>query len=189
MAARIFLAGLIAASLVFCTAGCSADPYADEVSREDLRVMRALVDISCKLEVEKVVISDRPAIPREGEAGDSARRVASWRSELARRPAHEARWPVGQICSAVRVVAEGRITQALENETGFPGSWRNFKSTFGGSRTLMRISLPVYSPDGKHAVVYTEGSCPYTCGAGFYHELEKTHKGWKILTSVNAWTA
>jgi hypothetical protein len=51
----------------------------------------------------------------------------------------------------------------------------------------MKISLPVYSQDGKRAVVYTESTCPYTCGGGFYHELEKTYSRWRITKSLNAW--
>jgi hypothetical protein len=60
-------------------------------------------------------------------------------------------------------------------------------ATFGGARSLMKISLPVYSSDGKRAVVYATGSCPYTCGEGIYNELEKTRSGWRITNSVIAW--
>jgi hypothetical protein len=77
----------------------------------------------------------------------------------------------------------------LEQGSGLSGSWEDFSARFGGSRSLMKISLPVYSADGNHAVVYTTGRCPYTCGAGFYHELKKTYEGWQITDSVIAWTS
>lgn len=182
-----FLIFVVAATILVAT-GCTADPYADEVNSEDLRVMRAMVEISCKLDFEQVVISDRPAIPRESHIRDTGEQNVQFGIDFDRRLARTARWPRGEICPAVRVVSDRAISSALANETGFSGSWETFKAKFGGARTLMRISLPVYSHDRKHAVIYTVGTCPYTCGAGFYHELEKTYEGWKITSSINAWS-
>ena len=183
-----FLVFVVAATILVAT-GCTEDPYADEVNSEDLRVMRAMVEISCKLDVEQVVISDRPAIPRESHIDDTGEKNVQFGIDFDRRLARTARWPRGEICPAVRVVSDRAISSALAKETGFSGSWESFIAKFGGARTLMRISLPVYSADGKHAVIYTAGSCPYTCGAGFYHELEKSYEGWKITSSINAWTS
>jgi len=182
-----FLIFIVAATILVAT-GCTADPYADEVNSEDLRVMRAMVEISCKLDVEQVVISDRPAIPRESHIHDTGERNVQFGTDFDRRLARTARWPRGEICPAVRVVSDREISAALANEPGFSGSWETFKAKFGGAHALMRISLPVYSRDGKHAVIYTVGTCPYTCGAGFYHELEKTYQGWKITGSIISWT-
>jgi hypothetical protein len=178
----------LAVSITLIATACT-DPYADDVSSRDLRVMRATVDIACKLNAERIVVSDRPAVPRAGNLRGAESQNIQFGLDFNRRLAHEARWPRGQICPAVRVASDSSIKVALENETGFPGSWESFKAKFGGARSLMRISLPVYSPDGKHAVIYTEGTCPYTCGAGFYNELEKTYKGWKITSSVLAWNS
>jgi hypothetical protein len=188
MANRFALRGLMVAATAFIAAGCTADPDADEVSTEDLRVMRAIVEISCKLDAEPVVVSDRPAIPRESHIHDTGEKNVQFGIDFDRRLARTARWPLGQICPAVRVVSDPVISAALANETGFSGSWENFIARFGGARTLMRISLPVYSPDGRHAVIYTVGSCPYNCGEGFYNELEKTYQGWKVTNSTLAWT-
>ena len=178
---------LIAAVFLLAT-GCTADPDADEVGSEDLRAMRAMVDLSCKLDVERLVVSAVPAIPRESDLHDTDNRNVQFGIDFDRRLARDARWPQGQICPAVRVVSDSAIATALANETGFPGSWENFIATFGGARAVMRISLPVFSPDGNHAVIYTSSNCPYTCGEGFYHELEKTYEGWKIVSSRNVWT-
>lgn len=176
----------LAASITLVATACT-DPYADDVRSRDLRVMRAMVDIACKLNAERIVVSDRPAVPRAANLRGAESQDIRFGLDFSRRLAHEARWPRGQICPAVRVASDSSIKVALENETGFPGSWESFKAKFGGARSLMRISLPVYSPDGKRALIYTEGTCPYTCGAGFYSELEKTYKGWKITNSVLAW--
>jgi len=185
---RVFVSVGLFAGTMLAIAGC-ANPYADNVSSEDLRVMGAMVAIACKLNAERIVVSDRPAIPRQRDLHDTDGRNIQFGIDLDRRLARTARWPRGQVCAAVRVASDSAIKDALENETGYPGSWTNFSTRFGGARSLMRISLPVYSDDGKHAVVYTTGRCPYTCGAGFYHELAKTYEGWKITNSSIAWTS
>lgn len=175
---------LLAAVLI--TAGC-ADPYADDVSSEDVRVMHAMVDIACKVDAERIVVSDHPAIPRASDLHDTDGHNVRFGLDFDRRLAREARWPRGQVCPAVRVASDSAISNALEQGSGLSGSWENFSTQFGGARSLMKISLPVYSADGNHAVVYTTGRCPYNCGAGFYHELKKTYEGWQITNSVNAW--
>lgn len=177
---------LFVAAAVCLLAGCSFDPYADEVSAEDERVMRAMVDISCKLGVERLVVSDRPAVPRQSDPHDTDGRNVQYGIDLDRRIAHDARWPRKRICPVVRVVADSRIDSILAHDTQ---AWDRFIATFDGAHSLMKISLPVYSPDGKRAVVYTTGSCPYRCGEGFYHELKKTSSGWHIASSENAWTS
>ena len=178
---------ILAVAVAACVlAGCFADPYADEVSAEDERVLHAMVDISCKLGVEHLVISDRPAVPRQSDLHDTDGRNLQFGIDLDRRIAHEARWPHGQICPVVRVVADSTIDHVLAHDTQ---SWEKFIATFEGAHSLMKISLPVYSHDGKRAVLYTTGRCPYTCGAGFYHELEKTYSGWRIKNSAIAWTS
>ena len=85
----------------------------------------------------------------------------------------------------VRVVADSTINDLLARDTE---GWTQFIAAFDGARSLMKISLPVYSEDGRWAALYTSGSCPFRCGAGFYHELEKTRSGWRIVSSVKAWT-
>lgn len=166
--------------------GCSVDSHADRVNAEDKYVMRAMVEISCKLGADRLVVSDRPAVPRQTARlmGDGP--GIRFGIDVNQRIAREARWPAGPICPVVRVVADSTIEAVLAKDSE---SWQNFIATFDGARSLMRISLPVYSSDGKHAVVYTTGDCPYTCGAGFFHELEKTHSGWRISSSVTAWTS
>lgn len=178
------LVASVVATTACAVAGCFADPFADKVSAEDERVMRAMVDISCKLGVERLVISDRPAVPRQSDLDDADGRNVQFGFDIDQRIGHEARWPLGRLCPVVRVVSDSKIEKVLAHDNG---SWEKFSATFEGARSLMRISLPVYSHDGKRAVIYTSGSCPYACGAGFYHELVKTHAGWRIMSSVNAW--
>ena len=179
---------LILIAAAACAAfGCAADPDADDVSSEDQEVMRAMIDIACKLDVDRIVISDRPAVPRASALHDTDHQNVRFGLDLDRRLAKAARWPRRTICPAVRVVADSDLTTALALEKETPPTWEHFSAAFGGARTLMRISLPVYSHDGKHAVIYTMSTGPYTNGAGFYHELEKSYGRWKIKSSINAW--
>jgi len=180
---------LIVAAFISVATGCNADPSADSVTSQDLRILRAVVDIACKVDLDRVVISDRPVIPRESALHDTDHHNLHFGIDFDRRLAHEARWPRQQICPAVHIASDAAIRAALAHQTDFPRSWDYFQSKFGGAKTLMRISLPVYSDDGKHAAVYSAGTCPYHCGAGFYHELVKTPTGWKILRSINDWSA
>jgi hypothetical protein len=50
----------------------------------------------------------------------------------------------------------------------------------------MRVSLPAYSADGRTAVVYAEGTCPYSCGTGVYYELRNTGSKWTIVGTKDA---
>jgi hypothetical protein len=174
------------AAAVCLVAGCSADPIADEVSAEDERVMRTMIDISCKLGVEHIVIADRPAVPRQSDLHDTDGHNVQFGIDFDRRIAREARWPRGKVCPVVRVVSDSAIDDVLAHDDM---SWDRFMARFTGAHSVMKISLPVYSRDGKRAVVYTTGVCPYRCGTGFYHELEKTYDGWRIAQSAIAWTA
>jgi hypothetical protein len=99
-----------------------------------------------------------------------------------------ARWARGAICPTVDVQPEDRIAQAFANDHRVPPSWNAFGAAFGGAQHLMRVSLPVYSEDGRRALVYTERTCAVLCGAAFYHELRKAGDGWVITQSVLAGT-
>jgi hypothetical protein len=185
MATRIRASLLTIAAMATCAlSGCHADPFADAVNSEDSRIMQAMVAISCKLGVERIVISDLPAAPGEGGQRVTGRPNMHFGLDVSRRIARQARWPVGAVCPSVQVTADSNIENVLEHDTP---SWDKFKAAFGGAHSLMRISLPVYSRDGTRAVVYTTGTCPYTCGAGFYHLLEKSFSGWRIANSEIAW--
>jgi len=68
----------------------------------------------------------------------------------------------------------------LSEDKQQPPPWLGFKAQFDGAAVLLRVSLPVYSEDGRHAVVYMSSTCPYRCGAGFFHPLVKSPTGWKL---------
>ena len=184
---RLWSNGLMMLAAAAISMAC-ADPYADHVNREDVQILRAMVDIACKLNAQRIVVSDRPAIPYGSERDNAGKKNIQFGLDFGRRQAREARWPRREICPAVRVAADSQIAAALAKKSEFPGSWEAFIAQYDGARTLMKVSLPVYSQDGKRAVVYTTSTCPYVCGGGFFHELVKTYEGWKIENSQLAWT-
>lgn len=159
---------------------CAACTPADgnHVTRTDLEVLDALVALDCKLETREI-ISDLPASADGKHFG----------IELSMRTAEQARWPHERVCPTVRVARDAVIHAALSADTQRPPPWLGFKARFDGAATLLRVSLPVYSEDGRRAVIYTSRTCPYRCGAGFYHELVKRPEGWRIEHSDPAWTS
>lgn len=173
MSMRTLVLSLLAA---LCTACAPAD--GNHVTRTDVAVLDALVGVACRLETREI-ISDLPASASGTHYG----------LDLSGRAVRRARWPHEKLCSSVRVARDSTIRAALAADTERPPPWAGFKARFDGAATLLRVSLPVYSADGRHAVVYTSSTCPYTCGAGFFHELVKTPDGWRIEHSDPAWTS
>jgi hypothetical protein len=174
----------IAAMLVVAaSSGC--DPASDTrvVSAEDIRVLRALMNPFCT-SGWKQVISDVPIAPIENIAGHGEAANVQFGPGLDSPAA--ARWPRGDICSSVLVVDDAVVREVLSLETSIPPRWTFFRERFDDARRLTRVSLPVYSADGRSAALYVEGTCPYACGAGFYYELRKAGGDWKVLSSRNA---
>lgn len=176
---RVF-ASLIAVALAIAMAiicvGC-ARPDRDHIISSDLAVLRAFTARACQLEY-KEIIADVPATP-------TTRAPAYGLDLLRRAPAH-ARWPHRTLCRTVKVANEATIDTARRQDGA--RAWPAFSSRFDGAQTLIRVSLPVYSPDRRRAVIYVATTCPYTCGTGFFHELEKTPTGWQIVASTHLWS-
>jgi len=167
---------LLLLAIALC-AGC-APADGNHVTRTDVEVLDALVGTACKLE-EREIVSDVPAAARGTHFG----------IDMSARTVERARWPREKVCPTVRVARDTVIRAALSEDTQQPPPWLGFKARFDGAATLLRVSLPVYSEDGRRAVVYTSSTCPYRCGAGFYHELVKRPEGWQIERSEPAWTS
>jgi hypothetical protein len=180
---------LSVAAAVWMLSGCTWNPDADSIGGDDREILRALIAISCKVGVDNIVVSDRPALPRDSGRHDIDHRNIQFGIDVDRRLAHEARWKRRQVCPTVKVVDDSALAAALAQESKTAPTWDHFSAVFGGAHTLMRISLPVYSSDGIHAVVYTESTCPFRCGTGFYHELKKQFGEWRIEQSRSAWTS
>jgi hypothetical protein len=169
---------------VAALSGCSPAGSTTVVAGEDVRVLRAIVKSACALQ-SKQIVSDLPITPFNEVLGDNGAPIARFGLNLDVRSPGEVRWPQGDICATVRVVDDAVVKEVLSHETSIPPRWTFFRKQFDDAKRLMRISLPAYSADGRTAVVYAEGTCPYTCGAGFFYELRKSGNEWTIARSEN----
>lgn len=162
----------------------------DRVTWEDEKILEVVTQLACKLGTQQI-ISDLPAMPRalgaQSVGFKNKPHNIHFGIDFNQRPQRRARWSEDRICPTVRVVDDARIRMAFAHETSDPPLWNDFGKAFDGAQNLLRLSLPVYSPDGQRALLYTEGTCPFKCGAGFYNELEKSSTGWKITRSEIAW--
>jgi len=166
--------------------GCDIRLVGTGISSTDMRVLEAIAKPACDYEWNEL-ISDLPATPYRARSLGEKQPNLKFGLDVASRSQPKARWPRGNLCSPVRVVGNAAIESALQRETSIPPTWDQFRDRFPGARTLVRVSLPVYSDDERRAVVYTESTCPFRCGNGFFHELVREGSRWKIEQSVNAW--
>jgi hypothetical protein len=176
-------AGLLIASLA---AACSP-PVRDPTSVNDMAVLRTVLDRQCTESLDYVVVSDAPAdesnprFPKEWEFSDH------YDAEYARQSPRAARWPIGTICSTASVESDERIRASFEKDKRIPPDWEFFRADFKNARALIRLSRPVYSPDGARAAIVMGSSCGLLCGHGFVIELEKSATGWKVARVVGTW--
>lgn len=178
--------GLLALLHAILLSGCDLRLIGTGISASDMQVLQTVVKPACDVEWKEIV-SDLPATPYRASSLAELAPNLHFGLDIAARSQSKARWPLGNVCAPVRVIRDRDIEAALKLETSVPPTWEHFHGRFPGVRTLVRVSLPVYSKDGRRAVVYTEGTCPYRCGNGFFHELVRNSSGWRISRSVNAW--
>jgi hypothetical protein len=171
---------------VVLLSGCDIRLIGTGISSTDMRVLEAIVRSACDFEWNEL-ISDLPATPYRSASLGAHQPNLQFGLDVASRSPSKARWPRGALCAPVRVASDTAIESALKRETSIPPTWDQFRKQFPGTRTLVRISLPVYSADERRAVVYTEATCPFRCGNGFFHELVKEGSRWKIVRTVTAW--
>jgi hypothetical protein len=177
---------LTAMMLVVLLPGCDIRLIGTGISSTDMRVLEAIVKPACDFEWNEI-ISDLPAIPYRPSSLGEHQPNRHFGLDIASRSQPNARWPRRYLCSSAQVVSNAAIENAMKRETSIPPTWDHFREQFPGTRTLVRVSLPVYSKDERRAVVYTESTCPFRCGNGFFHELVKEGSRWRIVQSANAW--
>jgi hypothetical protein len=177
---------ILALLFVVMSTGCDSRGSATAIAGDDdLNVLRAIVDSACTSE-SKQVVSDLPLAPFHEMQSDQGGPIASFGSRLDVRSPKETRWPRGNICATVRVVDDAVVKEVLSHETSIPPRWTFFRERFDDAGKLMRFSLPTYSADGRIAVVYAEGTCPYSCGTGVVYELHGAGNRWTIVRSKDA---
>jgi hypothetical protein len=171
---------LLAVNPSFCIAGAGPG-----ITPEDVAVLRAVLSCRCRKEDGNYnVVSDMPVSPIDYALDWPSR---SLRAELATRVPDGIRWPHLNICPAVRIVDGKKVDSIFTRQTAIPPNWKPFYAAFPGARGLLRISLPVFTPDRRRAVVYLEAECDSLCGSGFYIELTLKGAEWRISRQENAW--
>lgn len=171
---------------VAASTGCSHGTQASVIAgADDLNVLRAILNPTCT-SGSKQVVSDLPLAPFHELQSEQGGPIASFGSRLDASSPKEVRWPRGDICASVRVVDDALIKEVLSRETSIPPRWSFFRERFGDASKLLRVSIPTYSADGRAAVVYAEGTCPYSCGAGVVYELQDTGDAWTVVRRSDA---
>lgn len=180
-AAMRWLLPLSVLLVVLASSGCTS---AESTTGEDMLVLRALVNPACTSEWKQIV-SDVPIAPFRTVVSDRGAANIQFDLNLDVGSPAAAKWPLGEVCATVQVVDDTVVKAVLSRETRIPPRWTLFRERFDGANRLIRVSLPVYSADGRSAVVCAEGTCPYTCGVGLFYELRKDAGEWTILRSNN----
>ena len=152
---RIVL-GLLAVLHLILLSGCDLRLIGTGISSRDLQVLQAVVKPACDVDWKEIV-SDLPATPYRAPSLGEHEPNLQFGLDIAARSQPKARWPRGNICPPVQVVRNRDIEAALKLETRTPPTWDHFRERFPGVNTLVRVSLPVYSEDGRHAVVPRAG--------------------------------
>lgn len=132
------------------------------VSAQDVDILRAVIQPdACKEAVPSVVLT-KPALTGAPSNGPP---LMKFGMNLASRPVGDARWPEIELCPGVKVAqaSSGRYTYQL--------------------------SLPVYSPSRKRAVVVVELDCGPLCGYGKYVELHEMKGVWVVTKVEPGWVS
>jgi hypothetical protein len=132
------------------------------VSPQDVEVLRAVIHPDACNDTEPSVILTEPALAK---APANSGPLEIFGLDLASRPVEQTRWPEFELCPGVKVAASSSV------------------------RLTWQISLPVYSPSRKRAVVIVEFHCGPLCGHGEYVELHEIDGVWKITKIEQGWVS
>ncbi len=112
----------------------------------------------------------------------SKEEMTSMLSELAKRNTQPSAIP--QIGPKDRVVLKSKKQLNAIFKKGF---WAEFRRIFPNSGGLMKLSLPVYSKDGKMALIYSSRATDGRAGSGWLKLFEKVDGKWKSIWSLTLW--
>ena len=156
------------------------------ITPDDLAVFRAVLSSGCRWEQSYNVVSDIPVTAKDQPIPSDWPSRPLW-TKLARRVPSAVKWPHVDICAAYRVVDGITVDSTFARQTRDPPGWGPFYAKVPGAKGLIRVSLPAFTTDRRHAVVYLEATCNLLCGSGFYIELTRGKAGWKLSRRENAW--
>jgi hypothetical protein len=176
---------------VFAVGFCSwvtAESTASITHGEDIDVFRAVLSVVCdRLDGKLTIVSDMPPLSRQHDIPADWQSSSSLSMALSQRSQVRIQWPHVDVCPGTRLVDGATIDSLFVHDARVPPGWEAFHARFPKAAALVRVSLPAFSPDHKHAVAYMESRCNTSCGSGFYLELEKRKGKWQILRRDTAW--
>lgn len=126
----------------------------------DVDVMRAVIQAEACGDAEPSVVLSEPSL---SSAPVDSGPLMKFGMDLASRPPGETLWPELELCAGVKVADSSSV------------------------RLTYQVSLPVYSPSRKRAVVIVEFHCGPLCGHGDYVELHEIEGVWKITKVEQGW--
>lgn len=164
---------------------------------EDEAVFAAVLLTRCSEASEPFVISTTPADAAEDTVEHAGPFREAKLAMLRRSPGYFGK---SESRAGDRILIPAQCTEAIpaseveiRRALAVPIAARQFKdrpafqARFPGASSVMWLSMPGYSRDGLHAVVYLSGGCGGLCGSGFSVTVQKTKGGWTMVGSEMAW--
>ena len=171
---------LIISGITACTGALDA--------RDDVAVLHAVLEKACGNEATgPTLISNIPATYRNYSLPPDWSRSPEYDRLLSRYGARATHWDPGEICQNARIVPKSEIDATFAEDIRVPPGWEKFYATFNGAHGYFAYSRPIYSNDGKHALVFSDWHCEGLCGMGMVLELERTHGHWRVLHVAGTW--
>jgi hypothetical protein len=171
----------------------SSASESETIGGEDANVLHSVLDAICRGDGKSFfIISDRSLSSKDFE---SKIEIGSLEfSNMISRNKTTFRLPTVPICPNIQIVTETEIEAVFLRKTStvsqpssrHPG-WEGFYSTYPKASGLLRLSLPGYSTNRRHAVVVISTQAELMIGFGFLYTLEKTTSVWRVASVKTLW--
>jgi hypothetical protein len=102
--------------------------------------------------------------------------------------------PASIACDQLKILSETVIIEGFKTKPKLPYNpvvleedWAGFFEKFSGVSSIVEISVPGYSKDGKYAVIYLQSVCGSVCGGGSFIQYKKINGKWVYDKRDNIW--
>jgi hypothetical protein len=183
------IGAIVIALALLPLSGCRPDANVLEITQRDIAILQVVLHENCGAGDARLVVSTQPARTPSRHVRNDDEHTAEFTAAMSRRSQASIVWPVVDVCPQMRIVDVKSIEATFEGDSQVPPSWETFRRTFSGAIGVVRVSLPVYTGDGVHAVVFRDSSCGPLCGHGRRYELLETNGVWRITREDGTWIA
>jgi len=186
---------IIAVVMLFALPGLAAQAApGSQIDHEDASVLQAVLQSQCQSKDGYVLLSSKPAVPRESDdMGDADESGAFY--DLKRRSGSSTVLPKDLSCNGVKLRDGEEIhrffvgSKEQIGKASLEAAWKKLYESFPGSTGWMSVSLPGYAPSGDIAIVYVALYCGSLCGQGTYVYLHRNDGHWKVLVRFPIWVS